>query len=87
MKKKDVNVFCAWQRVVVQRKENKGLSCFLKTMVMDDWVKSLGGRMLGRPQNGRGIPARTELGRGWSCGGLSSMWEKRAGSGEKKESE
>lgn len=34
--------------------ENKGLSCFLETIAPDDWVRSLGGRMLGRPENGRG---------------------------------
>lgn len=37
----------AWQRVVVQREENKGLSCFLETIAMDDWVRSLGGGCLG----------------------------------------
>lgn len=33
--------------MVVQREENKGLSCFLETKAMDDWVRSLGGGCLG----------------------------------------
>lgn len=55
---------------MVQRGMNKGVSCFLETIAMDHWVRTLEGeRMLERPKNWRGNPVRTELGRGWSGGG------------------
>lgn len=65
------------ERVVVQRGMNKGMSCFLETIAMDHWVRTLGGGVLKRPKNGRGNPVRTELGRGWSGGG--SVRRRRVG--------
>lgn len=37
----------AWQREMVQREENEGLSCFPETIVMDDSVRSWRGGCLG----------------------------------------
>lgn len=58
---------CAWQSVVVQREKNKGLSCFLETIAMDDWVTSLGGGCLGDQRMVRGSLREPS----WGVGGVA----------------
>lgn len=43
--------------MVVQRGMNKGVSCFLETIAMDHWVRTLeGGRMLEETKEWEGEP-------------------------------